>query len=137
MTAPESDLDQNLNRNYWEYYTSNKHVLLGRTLVRKVIRYRSTMNKLTGYWQGPSLSIITFWQSLSIISYWEGLSLSIIPYWQGPYIIVYGVYYTVDLDCLAKINDRYTHLFFNFSLLSPISWPPYSFTVEFGLGLCG
>ena len=28
-------------------------------------------------------------------------SLSIISYWQKPYYIVYGVYLTLDLDCLA------------------------------------
>ena len=40
-------------------------------------------------------------------------SLSIIPYWQGPYNIVYGVYFTLDLDWLAKINDHLTYLFLN------------------------
>ena len=50
-------------------------------------------------------------------------SLSIIPYWQGPYNIDDGVYFTLDLDCLAKINDRSTHLFLNLSPLSSISWP--------------
>ena len=51
-------------------------------------------------------------------------SLSIIPYWQGPYNIVYGVYFTLDLDWLAKINYRLTRFFFNLSPLCPISWPP-------------
>ena len=54
----------------------------------------------------------------------ETWPLSIISYWQGPYNIVYGVYFTLDLDCLAKINDHSKHLFFNLSPLSPISWPP-------------
>ena len=52
-----------------------------------------------------------------------------IPYWQGPYNIVYVVYFALDLDCLAKINDQYTHLFVNLSPLSPISWPSYLFTI--------
>ena len=51
-------------------------------------------------------------------------SLSIIPYWQGPYNIVYGVYFTLDLDWLAKINYRLTRFFLNLSPLCPISWPP-------------
>ena len=54
----------------------------------------------------------------SLLGTW---SLFIITYLQGPYNIVYGVYFALDLDCLAKINDRYTHLFFNLSPLSPIS----------------
>ena len=51
-------------------------------------------------------------------------SLSIIPYWQGPYDIVFGVYFTLGLDWLAKINDRLICLFLNLSTLCPISWPP-------------
>ena len=50
-------------------------------------------------------------------------SLSIISYWQGPKFDICCCFFTLKLDCLQKINDRWLHPILDLSLLSPLSLP--------------